>query len=327
MIKVSIIIPVYNAQDYLAQCIESVLAQTMDCIEILCIDDGSTDSSLKILRKYEEADSRIKVYSKPNSGYGCTINYGLARSTGKYVAIVESDDFIDADGIEKLFVMAEATNADYVRTNYYEFREGKDQLNGSLNAYSGNKGFSAIQEPEVFYTIEVSPWACLYKKDLIDKYQIRMNETPGASFQDNSWQFIVLLMAGRIVFSSEAFYHYRTDNMNSSVNSREKVFCVVDEKRYMEEKMDEYHLENPDILAAFGKFIYVIYKWNYGRIAGEFQYDFLLEWKEEILRQYEAGILKKEIFSRKQWEEINCIAYKTDWYFEKTSKKSGEIYE
>lgn len=319
-LKVSVIIPVYNAEEYLIPCIDSVLNQTLKEIEIICVNDGSTDQSLEILKQYEVEDSRVKVYSKSNSGYGHTINYGLERSRGKYIVIVESDDFIEAEGVEQLYCCAEMNGAQYVRSNYYEFGEGKDRLNGSLHGYPYNKVLSAVKMPSLFFSIEVSPWACIYKKDFLDKNQIKMNETPGAAFQDNSWQFLVLLNAERIVFLEEALYHYRIDNAGSSVNSREKVFCVVDEKKYMEEKIEECRISDIHILAAYSRFIYKIYKWNYGRVAEEFQYAFLLEWKKELESHLNRGILRKEIFEENQWNEINSIIHNVDRYFEKTAK-------
>ena len=128
-VKVSVIIPVYNAEAYLRQCMDSVVNQTQEELEIICVDDGSTDTSAEILKEYAVKDRRIAIYSKSNAGYGHTINYGLERSKGKYIAIVESDDFIDANGIEKLYACAEENNADYVRSNYYEFSGGGKKTN------------------------------------------------------------------------------------------------------------------------------------------------------------------------------------------------------
>lgn len=319
-VKVSVIIPVYNAGAYLRQCMDSVVNQTQEDLEIVCVDDGSTDTSAEILREYAVRDGRITVYSKPNAGYGHTINYGLERSRGKYIAIVESDDFIDADGIEKLYACAEENDADYVRSNYYEFSKGKDRLNASLDPYVDKKVRSAYEEKELFYNIGVSPWACLYKRSFLDGNNIRMNETPGASFQDNSWQFLVLLKATKIVLLKEAYYHYRIDNMSSSVNNPKKVFCVVDEKNYMEEKIEECKISDICVLTAFAKFIFVIYKWNYSRISGEYQRDFLMEWKKELLKQKQRGILNREVFSEDQWNEINSILLETDSYYKRTTK-------
>lgn len=319
-VKVSVIVPVYNVEKYLVQCIDSIVGQTLRDIEVLCIDDGSLDGSLGILRKYEGKDFRIQVYTKPNSGYGHTINYGLRRCTGKYIVIVESDDFIDEGGIKALYMCAEENKADYVRSNYYRFRDKKDQLSMSLDQYPYQKVLSAHEVPELFYAIPVSPWASIYRRSFLEENKIRMNETPGASFQDNSWQYAVILRAERIVLLQEAFYHYRTDNMNSSMHSPQKAFCVIDEKNYMEQMIAEYQVSDKRSLTAFSRFIYEIYKWNYGRISGEFQYRFLLEWRQEILRQKEKGILDRAVYSQGQWDEVNRILFEMDEYFEETAK-------
>lgn len=328
-VKVSIIIPVYNAEIYLVQCIDSIITQTLKSIEIICIDDGSTDTSLAILRQYETKDSRIKVYTKPNSGYGHTINYGLRRSNGKYISIVESDDFIDEKGIESLYKCAEKNKADYVRSNYYKYSEKIDRLNESLDLYPYNKVISTSEEMRLFYDIEVSPWACLYRKNFLVENKIYMNETPGAAFQDNSWQFIVLLKAKRIVLLKEAFYHYRIDNTHSSINSPKKVFCILDEKNYIDKKLNEYHINSLEIFEAYARFIYFLYKWNYERISQEFQYAFLLEWKKEIENQRSKSYLNCELYDKRQWNEIQQIVDKTDEYFESTAKiyKTDNIYK
>lgn len=316
-IKVTIIIPVYNVENYLEQCLESVISQTLKEIEIICVDDGSTDYSLEILKRYKEHDSRISVFSKPNTGYGHTINYGLQRSHGEYISIVESDDFIDANGMELLYTSAEIKRADYIRANYYKYRDSEDILDESLSQYPYDKVFSIADDLSIFYSLEISPWACLYRRKFLVENNIWMNETPGASYQDNSWQFIVLLRATKVVLLRDAFYHYRIDNMNSSINNSQKVFCVLDEKNYMESKIMEYNISDINILQAFSKLIYLLYKWNYNRIAKQYKYSFLLEWKKELKIQKNSGILKKDFFKKDQWEEINCIMNKTKDYLAK----------
>ena len=97
MIKLSVIIPVYNVEQYLGECLESVIKQTLKDIEIICVNDGSTDNSLEIIKKFARKDERIKIIDKPNSGYGDSMNKGLETETGEYIGIVESDDFIEPD--------------------------------------------------------------------------------------------------------------------------------------------------------------------------------------------------------------------------------------
>ena len=102
MAEISVLIPVYNVEDYLERCLDSVIGQTFSDLEILCIDDGSTDRSGKILDRYAEQDSRLRVIHKENSGYGNSMNLVLSLASGTYIGIVESDDYIEPDMYEKL---------------------------------------------------------------------------------------------------------------------------------------------------------------------------------------------------------------------------------
>lgn len=320
MIKVSVIIPVYNVERYLVQCLNSILYQTLKDIEIICINDGSTDGSLKILEEYKSIDSRIKVYSNDNSGYGKTINYGLEKSNGKYIVIVDSDDFMDSDGLRALYDCAETYQADYVRSNFFEYKKGQDALNSSLDICFYNKVYNALENPHLFYSIAMSTWSCIYRRDFLLDNDITMNETPGAAFQDTSWHFMVLLRAKRMIFIKDAYYHYRIDNPDSSINNPKMIFFEVDERNYMESKLKEWHIDDSKILMAFSRLTFILYKWNYSIISCEFQYAFLLKWKDELIYQKNLGYLKQEVFEKEQWEEINDILTDIEGYFKRTSK-------
>ena len=104
MAKVSIIVPTYNVEQYLPECMESIVGQTLKDLEIICVNDGSTDSSLDILKKYAAADDRIIIIDKKNEGYGRAMNDGLDRATGEYVGIVEPDDYVDLHMYEDLYI-------------------------------------------------------------------------------------------------------------------------------------------------------------------------------------------------------------------------------
>jgi glycosyltransferase involved in cell wall biosynthesis len=106
MPKVSIIVPIYNVEKYLRECLDSIVKQTLKDIEIVCVNDGSTDSSLDIIKEYAEKDERVKYIDKPNSGYGISMNQGLDKAQGEYIGIVESDDFIKPEMFEELYNLA-----------------------------------------------------------------------------------------------------------------------------------------------------------------------------------------------------------------------------
>ncbi len=123
MCKVSILVPVYNVEKYLRQCMDSLVNQTLKDIEIICIDDGSTDSSPVILDEYAEKDVRVRVIHKSNAGYGHSMNIGLRMARGEFIGIVESDDFADLEMFERLYIIAVEKNVEFVRSNFWIYSE------------------------------------------------------------------------------------------------------------------------------------------------------------------------------------------------------------
>ena len=115
MAKVSIVIPIYNVEKYLRQCLDSVVNQTLRDIEIICVNDGSKDSSLAIMKEYAERDERVKIIDKPNSGYGNSMNRGFDMACGEYIGIVESDDYADPEMFERLYATAKENELDVVK--------------------------------------------------------------------------------------------------------------------------------------------------------------------------------------------------------------------
>ena len=116
--KVSVIVPVYNGEKHLDECLASICGQTMKELQIICVDDGSTDSSLDILKKWEKKDPRIEIVDIKNHGTGYAINTGIYRAFGEYIAEVDCDDFIDPDMYEYLYKLIKRTDADVVSADY-----------------------------------------------------------------------------------------------------------------------------------------------------------------------------------------------------------------
>ncbi|MFR5028212.1 MAG: glycosyltransferase family 2 protein [Coprococcus sp.] len=121
--KVSVILPVYNVSDYLRQCMDSIVGQTLKDIEIICVDDGSTDDSLAILKEYEAKDQRVKVIQQANAGAGAARNKGLEIATGEYLSFLDSDDFFEPDMLEKAWSKAHETRAQVVVFRSDQYRE------------------------------------------------------------------------------------------------------------------------------------------------------------------------------------------------------------
>ena len=248
MSKVSIVIPVYNVEKYLRECLDSVCRQTLSDIEIICVDDGSTDQSGCILDEYAAKDDRFQIIHKKNEGYGKAMNVGMAAVTSPYVGIVESDDLIASDMYEQLYQLIEEKKVDVIKADFYEFyinKEGRyieeycplmppaspysDLYETAVNAY----------ENDAVFRFQKYTWSGIYSTDFLRREKIVHNETPGASYQDNGFWFQTMVKAKSVYFLNQAFYRYRIDNPNSSMYSRAKVFAVCDEYDFVHKILDE----------------------------------------------------------------------------------------
>lgn len=225
MAKVSAIVPVYNVEKYLEQCIESILNQTLQDIEVICVNDGSTDSSKEILERFAKQDSRVKLINKENGGYGSACNKGLAQATGEFISIIEPDDYIDENMYSDLYNLAVKNQADIVKSAYYEYNDPEDGAEYSLNKIKWSEQYN-MPEGEVFELKDCSQllyfhpsiWSCLYKKDLLDKNNIKFVEAKGGGWVDNPFQIQTLCLSKRICYTDNAYYYYRLTNPNSSSN-------------------------------------------------------------------------------------------------------------
>lgn len=219
--KISVIVPVYNVEKYLSQCIESILNQTLEDIEIICINDGATDSSKEILESFQQKDSRVIVVNKSNGGYGASCNTGLRLARGEYISIVESDDFLDKNMFEDLYKLAKKNKADIVKSAYWEYKdndkESVSKINWSKQYKMPQKVFEIKGCPQLLY-FHPSIWSCIYNKSFLDKNNIRFIEAKGAGWADNPFQIQTLCLAKRIVYTDNAYYYYRLTNPTSSSN-------------------------------------------------------------------------------------------------------------
>lgn len=240
--KVSVLVPVYNVADYLRTCMDSVIAQDLADMEILCINDGSTDESPSILREYAIKDSRIRIIDKPNTGYGKSMNLGLREAKGEYVGIVESDDFIEPEMFSKLYKAAKDNDADVVKSDFWIHMHDHDEYYPSLDdPVWYEKGINASDTFAIFDR-NPSVWSNLYRRQFLLDNDIWFTETPGASFQDIAFRIKVFACAKRAYFLPQAFYHYRRDNEQASVRGDGKLFCVREEyaeaERFLKKRED-----------------------------------------------------------------------------------------
>lgn len=259
MPKISVLMPIYNVERYLREALLSVADQTLRDIEILCINDGSTDDSRAIVAEFCKLDARFRLIDKPNSGYGASMNRGLAEAQGDYIAILEPDDIYEPTALETLYKAAQVSDADVTKANYWFYwskPQPKDKLIqvvkpawfedaaqiehlavGSLVIGSNNGDASdgiacmvadPYELPGIFFMIP-SIWSALYKRSYLAEHNIRFLETPGASFQDLSFTFKVFAYTHKVCLVDAPVLHYRQDNESSSVNDPKKAYCVIEE--------------------------------------------------------------------------------------------------
>ena len=238
MAKVSVILPIFNVENYLREALDSVCGQTLSDIEIICVNDGSTDSSLDIIREYEARDNRIVVITGPNGGYGKAMNKGLDAATGEYIGILEPDDYVVPEMYGELYDIAVKNDLDFVKADFYRFtrnENGEENLTLEKIGKNFNK-YNIILHPcddPMCVKFTLNTWTGIYKRAFIEEFHIRHNETPGASFQDNGFFFQTFAYARRAMIVDKPYYRNRRDNPNSSVMSKTKVYCMNIEHDYI----------------------------------------------------------------------------------------------
>ena len=215
---VSVIIPVYNVQDYLVECIESVRNQTLRNIEIICVDDGSTDVSLTILQFYELLDTRIKVLKGHNQGGGAARNFGLRFAFGKYFAFFDSDDWADSSMLEKMVKKAEEQNSDLVmcRTYRYSDKENKviRETNMPEHLVKKNAPFTFREVgSNLLVVFGNQPWGKLFRRSFIEENDLKFQEIARAN--DLRFTQLSVILAERLSIVNEALYYYRVDISSS----------------------------------------------------------------------------------------------------------------
>lgn len=223
--KVSVIVPVFNVEKYIGRCLDSVTAQTLTDLEIILVDDGSFDNSGEILDKYAESDTRIQVIHKQNSGVSAARNDGLKISTGDYIYIMDSDDYLETDALSRMYENAIETNADVIISDHYTFTNEDFQTpnyffpkefvtdNRAIIMQIQNMvlhpGYSPYQTTENMGLGIGAPWTKLLKRELIDSNQLRFDLYVKGIFDDGLFSLYVFEYAKKISYIRACTYHYR----------------------------------------------------------------------------------------------------------------------
>lgn len=251
--KVSVILPVYNVAPYLRQALDSVINQTLTDIEIICVDDGSTDESGKILDEYKEKDERIKVIHKKNAGTGAARNDGLKIATGECIGFVDPDDWILPNMYERLYSLIKEKDLDIAMFTPDVFNDKTKKHEGFL--YFQNSNFPDFLDNKIFSKDDISPfsypmcvWNKLYTKKLFDENNINFAE--GLDFEDHKVIFKSLFTAKRIYFIREKLYVYRHSREGSILSDNDtrmfdhiKIYDIVENILKETGNWEKFHLD------------------------------------------------------------------------------------
>jgi len=228
--KVSVIVPVYNVEGYLAKCLDSLVTQTLKDLELIVVNDGSTDGSVAVLEGYRRKDSRIKVIDQPNGGLSSARNAGLACASGEFTAFVDADDWVSAEMFETLVGEAIATQADIVLCTYVREYENRsiekhfdmpDRVQYSpaetrrvmLCRLVGPVG-QELSRPENMDSFSTA-WGKVYRTSLLKEHGLRFVDLVEIGNEDGLFNIQAFSVAGKTVFIRKALYHYRRDNPSS----------------------------------------------------------------------------------------------------------------
>ena len=309
--KVSVVMPMLNSEEYLRECLDSVINQTLKNIEIICVDAGSTDGTLEILEEYASKDNRISIIHSEMKSYGHQMNLGLKAAKGEYLAILESDDYIKNDMYEVLTEIADANELEVIKADYNIFVGDKEN-----RRYTYKKILELIdcynmvvnpQEDSEIFKASLVTWAGLYRIDFLKNNNILHHESLGASYQDNGFWFQVFCHAQRVMFYNKPFYMLRRDNPNSSVKSKGKVYCMCEEYDFIRNSIKKDSAMEKKFAPLVAVYRFGSYRLNLDRISNEFKLDFVKRIAVDFNKIKNEGELREELFSTYNWKLVNEI--------------------
>ena len=291
---ISVIVPVYNVEKYLHICINSILNQTYQNFEIICIDDASTDFSSEILRYFEKKDSRIKIIrNETNIGLGPSRNKGMDAAKGKYVLFLDSDDWYDLEALETFFNKAEDNNLDVVIAKtrvYYEnqqiFGNEKHYDVDVLNQYDNDVFNHLNLDKELLFKIPFAVWNKLYLKSFLDDNNIRFPNF-NCLFEDNPFSSKVITSAERISFINRYCYNRRRREGSLMTLNNSKLFDSID-VAYL---ILEVFLDNDEIYERYKK---DVLNYIFGYLLNEKYHQIENQYKEKFYMEAQ-GIFKSFI--------------------------------
>lgn len=318
---VSIIMPSLNVRQYIEKCLQSVVDQTLQNIEIICIDAGSTDGTREIINKYALKDNRVKVIDSEIKSYGYQVNLGMYYASGKYIAIVETDDWIELNMFSILYELAEREKLDYIVADFdfvYELRNG-NLARQRYKQFSNNDDiYGKVIGEKIINKLRASDyllWKGIYNKKFIIDNNIRLHESPKAAFQDMGFLQQVKTYAKRAMYIDESFYRYRVGRKEaSSCNTDGLIFYKKEFEwinnetnilKVMDKEYQKYYYQTMSI-SFVTKYAQVVkaLDWNYEDSRLTVPYEWF---KEQLYEKIKHNFIKSDIYDDDTWNQLTTL--------------------
>lgn len=307
MIKVSVIVPVFNGINYISECMDSVISQTLKEIEILVVDAGSTDGTLEVLEDYARKDNRVRLLHSDKKSMGHQTNMGIQAASGEYIGFCEADDYLGSGMLEYLYQTAKSGELDFVKSDFDMFvtsQEGRIFLNYSVLPPEKRVLYGKEIHPQDYPDLlhrDVNMWNGIYKRRWILENQIWLNETPKAAFQDVGFILQTFLLADRVMYVQTDANKYRRDNISSSVYDQQSLLFVVQEFAFLIGILEKRKIAKKRTLAVILKRFLGLFCGFYQRLP---EWSLVSEETKEAVERFKR--LFREFYS---WMDYGDLQY------------------
>lgn len=310
---ISVIIPTYNSEKYISDCLDSILNQTYRDIEIVCVNDGSKDNSLAILNDYKNKDTRIKIVSKLNGGRSSARNYGIDNSSGEYLLFVDADDELEIEAIEKLYKEICKENVDAVVGSISVIYEVHDELKESDDVYYtiNYKGLVNLTD-NIIDNFHCSSCGVLFKRNIIEANYLRFPE--GLIYEDAYWHWCYFTLSSKVSFIQDPVYRYYRHPNSIMSHTFEKVEGLAVQHLYIAEKICDFWKANKIFDKRTSTVLKLIesYFWLSVQYSQPFEKAKAAYECGRILRKFELTISNNEVLRKIKQGDLAFLYRETD---------------
>lgn len=337
-VKVSVILPSLNVKDYIEEAVRSAMEQTLQEIEIICIDAGSEDGTWEILSELAESDERMILRKSAVKSYGYQVNMGIDMAKGKYIAILETDDYVDSQMYEKLYQEAVLQDYDFVKSDYFLYRTQNDGKRIFLrrSSFQDDELYNKPVEPVQYSAVAVGDWYLwtgIYKKQFLTEYGIRLAETPGAAYQDIGFIFQTNLYAKKALYVKDAYYRYCVDREGASANSGKGLQYAYQEFYRLYEMLQAGQTEEKVWRAFYCRmaksFVYCCEGMEEGgiKIDSAQRSEYYMWFRQQLNKAIENDLADRSVFQPKVWQKLEDLLVSETYYIEKCRAHRKRIWD